>query len=144
MDIIDSGRCLLESFSYVIMAASLALFFFFFLISSVIPQNTLTSPVDVARAAATARTNSPTSNVVGKAFDRIAIIWLENTDYAKAAGDRKLVVSFFRFKKLQRGRSFNSIVLILWIAANLAYLAAKGIKLSNYLCVLLTPILKCE
>lgn len=51
-------------------------------------QDTKTSAVDVARAAATARTNSPTSSVKGLAFDRIAIIWLENTDYAKAVGDR--------------------------------------------------------
>lgn len=62
----------------------------FLLAIHVSAQNTLTSPVDVARAAATARTNSPTSNVKGRAFDRIAIIWLENTDYAKAVGDRKL------------------------------------------------------
>ena len=61
----------------------------FLLVVSVAAQNTLTSPVDVARAAA------PTSNVKGKAFDRIAIIWLENTDYAKAVGDRKLYVSQF-------------------------------------------------
>lgn len=60
----------------------------FILAVSVAAQDTLTSPTDVARAAATARTNSPTSSVKGKAFDRIAIIWLENTEYAKAAGDR--------------------------------------------------------
>ncbi|KAF2141019.1 uncharacterized protein K452DRAFT_229413 [Aplosporella prunicola CBS 121167] len=41
--------------------------------------------------------------VQGKAFDRIAIIWLENTDYDKAIGD-----------------------------PNLAYLASKGITLDNY------------
>lgn len=75
----------------------------FLLAVHVTAQNTLTSPVDVARAAATARTNSPTSNVKGSAFDRIAIIWLENTDYAKAVGD-----------------------------PNLKYLATKGITLSNY------------
>lgn len=74
---------------------SQALFLSFLLAVSVAAQNTLTSPVDVARAAATARTNSPTSNVKGKAFDRIAIIWLENTDYAKAVGDRKLYISNF-------------------------------------------------
>ncbi|KAB2574422.1 Phosphate-repressible acid phosphatase [Lasiodiplodia theobromae] len=33
-------------------------------------------------------TLSPTTFVKGKAFDRIAIIWLENTDYDKAIGDR--------------------------------------------------------
>ena len=67
---------------------------FLSLTASVAAQNTLTSPVDVARAAATARTNSPTSNVKGNVFDRIAIIWLENTDYDKAAGDRKEAVFF--------------------------------------------------
>lgn len=56
--------------------------------SVVAAQDTKTSAVDVARAAATARTNSPTSSISGLAFDRIAIIWLENTDYAKAVGDR--------------------------------------------------------
>lgn len=56
--------------------------------SIAVTQDTKTSAVDVARAAATARTNSPTSSVQGLAFDRIAIIWLENTDYAKAVGDR--------------------------------------------------------
>lgn len=43
---------------------------------------------DFREATAKAKTCSPTSNVEGKAFDRIAIIWLENTDYDKAAGDR--------------------------------------------------------
>ncbi|KAK8254111.1 phosphoesterase-like protein [Phyllosticta capitalensis] len=44
-----------------------------------------------------------TSWVPGKAFDRIAIIWLENTDYDKAIGD-----------------------------PNLAWLAAQGITLDSY------------
>lgn len=48
-----------------------------------------TAAVDAARA--TAKTLSPTSNVKGKAFDRIAIIWLENTDYELAAGDREFL-----------------------------------------------------
>jgi acid phosphatase len=52
-------------------------------------QNTATGTADVAAAAATAKTSSPTSHVPGKAFDRIAIIWLENTDYDKSVGDRK-------------------------------------------------------
>lgn len=52
-------------------------------------QNTATSASDVYAARATAKTNSPTSHVPGRAFDRIAIIWLENTDYDKAVGDRK-------------------------------------------------------
>ena len=52
-------------------------------------QNTATGTAAVAAAAATAKTSSPTSHVPGKAFDRIAIIWLENTDYDMAAGDRE-------------------------------------------------------
>jgi acid phosphatase len=44
--------------------------------------------------------------VQGKAFDRFAIIWLENTDYDLAAGD-----------------------------PNLAWLAKKGISLTNYFAV---------
>ena len=59
------------------------------IVVSAIAQNTATDTADVAAAAATAITHSPTSNVKGKAFDRIAIIWLENTDYSKAVGDRK-------------------------------------------------------
>lgn len=52
-------------------------------------QNTKSSPADVAAAAATALTLSRVSHVKGKAFDRIAIIWCENTDYDLAAGDRE-------------------------------------------------------
>ncbi|KAG6360363.1 hypothetical protein INS49_011421 [Diaporthe citri] len=50
-----------------------------------------------------ADTLSPVSYVKGKAFDRLAVIWLENTDYDLAVGD-----------------------------PNLAWLADKGITLSNY------------
>lgn len=50
---------------------------------------TATATASVAAAQATAKTSSPTSHVKGKAFDRIAIIWLENTDYDLAAGDRE-------------------------------------------------------
>lgn len=52
-------------------------------------QYTATSASDVYAAQATALTLSPTSDVKGKAFDRLAIIWLENTDYDLAAGDRE-------------------------------------------------------
>lgn len=69
-------------------------------------QYTATSTADVAAARATAKTLSPTSNVKGKAFDRLAIIWLENTDYTLAAGD-----------------------------PNLAWLATKGIQLTNHFAV---------
>ena len=51
-------------------------------------QYTATSTKDVYAAQATAKSLSPTSNVKGKMFDRLAIIWLENTDYELAAGDR--------------------------------------------------------
>lgn len=52
---------------------------------------TATSTADVYAAQATADTSSPTSHVKGKVFDRIAIIWLENTDYDLAVGDRKFL-----------------------------------------------------
>jgi acid phosphatase len=51
---------------------------------------TATGTAEVAAAAATAKTSSPTSKVKGKAFDRIAIIYFENENYEKAFGDRKL------------------------------------------------------
>ncbi|KAF6812227.1 acid phosphatase [Colletotrichum musicola] len=51
---------------------------------------TATGAADVAAAAATARTYSPTSHVKGKAFDRFVVIWNENTDYEKARGDPNL------------------------------------------------------
>ncbi|CAM1506673.1 Fc.00g063140.m01.CDS01 [Cosmosporella sp. VM-42] len=64
---------------------------------------TATASADVAAAAATAKTSSPTSKVRGKAFDRIAIIYFENENYDKAIGD-----------------------------PNFAWFASKGITLSNY------------
>ncbi|KAI1828288.1 acid phosphatase [Xylaria intraflava] len=64
---------------------------------------TATGTAAVAAAAATALTESPTSHVRGKAFDRFVVIWLENTDYDMAAKD-----------------------------PNLAFLAKKGITLRNY------------
>jgi len=57
------------------------------LTGAALAQNTATSVAAVDAAAATAKTSSPTSHVKGKVFDRIAIIWLENTDYAAAAAD---------------------------------------------------------
>ncbi len=50
---------------------------------------TATGTADVAKAAATALTSSPTSNVKGKAFDRIAIVYFENQNYDKSIGDRE-------------------------------------------------------
>ncbi|KAK0386801.1 hypothetical protein NLU13_6637 [Sarocladium strictum] len=64
---------------------------------------TASGTADVAAAAATAKTSSPTSHVKGKVFDRIAFIWFENTDFNLAAGD-----------------------------PNFARYAEKGIKLTSY------------
>ncbi|CAN8104244.1 unnamed protein product [Discula destructiva] len=55
------------------------------------------------RDAASSMPSSPKRLVKGKTFDRIAVVWLENTDYDLAAGD-----------------------------PNLAWLAEKGITLENY------------
>lgn len=51
-------------------------------------QYTASKAADVAAAKATAPTLSPTSYVKGKSFDRIVQIWLENTDFDMAQGDR--------------------------------------------------------
>ena len=64
---------------------------------------TATGTSAVYAAQATAATSHETSHVCGKAFDRFITIWLENTDYDKAAGD-----------------------------PNLSWLASKGITLTNY------------
>ena len=52
-------------------------------------QYTSTGTAAIAKAKATALTESPTSNVAGKSFNRFVTIWCENTDYDMAAGDRK-------------------------------------------------------
>lgn len=67
---------------------------------------TATSTADVYAAQATAKSSSPVSHVKGKAFDRLAIIWLENTDYDLAYGDRMYLPSlplFFLYVK-RRGQ----------------------------------------
>src|SRR6185437_12228098 len=51
-------------------------------------QYTSTNVAAVAAAAATAKTLSPVSEIRGKQFDRFVNIWLENTDFDMAAGDR--------------------------------------------------------
>ncbi|SCU77325.1 LAME_0A00694g1_1 [Lachancea meyersii CBS 8951] len=58
---------------------------------------------EIAQHASNATTNHRTSNVSGAATNRVVQIWLENTDYDKAAGDESL-----------------------------AWLATKGITLDNY------------
>ena len=67
---------------------------------------TASKAAPVYAAQATTATTQKTSHVRGKVFDRFITIWLENTDYEKAAGD-----------------------------PNLAALASKGITLSNYFAV---------
>lgn len=51
---------------------------------------TATDPAAVYAAQATAKTESPTSHVKGKAFDRFVTIWFENTDFQSAAAEGKL------------------------------------------------------
>lgn len=52
-------------------------------------QYTATGAAAVAKARATALTESPTSFVKGKTFDRFVTIFLENTDYDTATADRE-------------------------------------------------------
>ncbi|PTB64508.1 acid phosphatase-like protein [Trichoderma citrinoviride] len=66
-------------------------------------QYTATGTAEVAAAAATAKTSSPTSHVKGKAFDRFVVIYFENQNYDKADGD-----------------------------PNFTFFAKKGVKLTNY------------
>jgi hypothetical protein len=56
--------------------------------------HTATASTDIAAAAATALTESSTSDVKGKAFDRILHIFLETTAYENAVVDRMLPISF--------------------------------------------------
>ncbi|MCJ1281284.1 hypothetical protein MMC26_000602 [Xylographa opegraphella] len=90
--------------------------------ASVAAQNTATSTAAVAAAKATAKTESPVSHVAGKAFDRIAIIYLENTDYDMATSNRKN--SLYHI-----GQEFGELM---EPAANLTALAKQGILLANY------------
>lgn len=54
---------------------------------------TATDTLNVYAAQATAETESPTSHVKGKMFDRYVSIWFENTDYDMAAADRECAAS---------------------------------------------------
>ncbi|KAK3308432.1 phosphoesterase family-domain-containing protein [Chaetomium strumarium] len=69
-------------------------------------QYTSTAVSAVAKAAATALTLSPTSNVAGNKFERFVQIFLENVDYSKAIAD-----------------------------PNLGFLATQGISLTNYFAI---------
>lgn len=76
-------------------------------------------------------TLSPVSNVKGKAFDRLAVIWLENTDYDMAVGDREHTQTPPPAPFVQQAASPVQ-ALTDSLTANLAWLASKGITLSNY------------
>lgn len=52
-----------------------------------------------------ADTLSPVSYVKGKAFDRLAVIWLENTDYDMAIGDREHPLSFLQAASIRRANT---------------------------------------
>jgi acid phosphatase len=80
---------------------------------------TATDAQDVYAAQATAKTESPTSHVPGKAFDRYVSIWLENTDFDVALADRR------------SNLPFRPIPFADESTANLAYFAQKGITLTN-------------
>jgi acid phosphatase len=54
---------------------------------------TASDAADVYAAQATAKTESPTSHVKGKAFDRYVSIWFENTDYDMAKADREFPIN---------------------------------------------------
>ena len=58
--------------------------------SASVVNPTATDPAAVYAAQATAKTESPTSHVKGKAFDRFVTIWFENTDFESAAAEGKL------------------------------------------------------
>lgn len=51
-------------------------------------QHTRTGTCAVAAARATAQSESPTSNVPGKLFDRILTVYLETTSFGNATADR--------------------------------------------------------
>jgi len=85
-------------FAFFVICALLATSFSFAQL-----QYTATDTIAVASAKATALTESPTSNVVGKTFNRFVTIWCENTDYDMAFGD-----------------------------PNFAWIASQGILLNNY------------
>ena len=62
-------------------------------------QFTSTAAADVAKAAATALTESPVSNKNGKAFNRILTIYLETTAFDNAVADRKTAISMASMSK---------------------------------------------
>ncbi|KAF4988002.1 hypothetical protein FGRMN_10050 [Fusarium graminum] len=68
---------------------------------------TATGTAEVAAAAATAKTSSPTSKVKGKAFDRIAVVYFENENYEKAFGDLTANFSWFRSKGVTLSNYFG-------------------------------------
>jgi len=86
-------------------------------------QYTSTAASAVEKARTTALTESPTSNIAGKTFDRFVTIWCENTDYSIAAGDRKFTTPIDLKCKLKIP------------TANFSWLAKQGKLLTNYLAI---------
>lgn len=72
--------------------------------------------------------HKPPKAVKGKVFDRIIQIWLENTDFDKAAADRKFCTS-------QSSQSHAEADRWAHLLANLAFIAKNGLTLSNYFAV---------
>jgi len=54
-------------------------------------------PLGLGLLAAAAAITVSASDVKGKVFNRFVTIWLENTDYDKAAGDREWSPSLLSF-----------------------------------------------
>jgi acid phosphatase len=79
---------------------------------------TATDPADVYAAQATAKSESPTSKVKGKAFDRYVSIWFENQDFDIVKADRMSIPCVTE-------------VLLTSILANFQFFAKKGITLTN-------------
>lgn len=98
-------------------------------------QYTSTNTAAIASAKATALTESPTSNVAGKTFDRFVTIFCENTDYDLAAGDRKFNPSFIHFHSSSKVTSHISNPSLTIYPANFQWIASQGITLTNYLAI---------
>lgn len=79
---------------------------------------TATDPADVYAAQATAKSESPTSKVKGKAFDRYVSIWFENQDFAIVQADRMSIPCVRE-------------ALLASILANFQFFAKQGITLTN-------------
>ena len=76
---------------------------------AVVAQKDQVDSAAIERAAAQAETESNTSHVRGKAFDRMVIIWLENTDDSLALNDRESLL-FHRGVQMLIASSKSSVL----------------------------------